>query len=63
MIQEGILEHREARKKNVKSKVWINAVHFPSAFEFYKSCLAVEAKIVTLCGVVLNECRGNLKES
>lgn len=51
------------KKEKWKCKIWVNAVGFPSAFEFYKLCLTVKTKTITLSGVVLNECRGNLKDS
>lgn len=51
------------KKEKWKCKIWVNTVCFPSAFEFYKLRLTVETKTITLSGVVLNECRGNLKDS
>ena len=40
-------------------KIWVNTIDFPSALQFSKLCLRVEAKIITLFDMVLNVCGGN----
>lgn len=47
---EGILEYERTKGK---AKPWVNTIDFPLPFEFPKSCLIVEADILTLTDVVL----------
>lgn len=36
------------RKKNMVSKIWVNAIAFPSPLESSRLCFMVEAKIIKL---------------
>lgn len=52
IIKGGILEHQEGKIEG--AKVWVNTTDVPSLFEFYKLCLMIEAKSVTLSDVLFH---------
>lgn len=58
MIKEKILEG----KKNLISKMSVSPIDFPS-LGFPILCLKIEAKIMKLCCVTINVCRGNINSN
>ena len=56
MLKDETLEHQEWEKNTVKKKkTWMNKIDSLS-FVFFKLCMLIKAKILTLCNVVLSEC-------
>ena len=46
---------RKEYSKKKKKKTWMNKIDSLS-FVFFKLCMLIKAKILTLCNVVLSEC-------
>lgn len=57
ILNGGILEHQEGRRKRVRAKICVNTIDFPCLLQFSKLGLMAETKSIIISYVVLNVCQ------
>ena len=58
-LKRRILDYKEMRESIGRAKIWINTIDLHS-LKFYKLCLTVKIKTLTLYNVVLSVCGRNI---